>query len=219
MLCGCLSHKRRTLVFVVLSSLDLLLTWRLLETSDGQVYESNPIASWFLVYTGWLGLVGFKAVAVLFASGLTTMLTCLRPRMGGFILSLACVIVGGVVVYSSSLVGCLTSHNNRDPVVAFQQGNNSLTEELNAQRAYRHLLSELRDDLLARRSSLAEAVRRLRESERGQDERWLQLLRDRHPGLTDDACLAANLVEFTTHSLEGAPPSIQEEFTAFRGAP
>ena len=53
------------LLFIALSGADLFLTWRLLSSRGSAVYESNPVAAWFLGRFGWMGLTAFKAVAVL----------------------------------------------------------------------------------------------------------------------------------------------------------
>ena len=51
----------KQLLFVVLNFADLVLTAWLLSTSEGGVYEANPVARWWLVRHGWLGLAAFKA--------------------------------------------------------------------------------------------------------------------------------------------------------------
>ena len=56
-----MTHPRKQLLFILLSLVDLALTWWLLAHSYGQVYEANPVARWWLMRYGAAGLAGFKA--------------------------------------------------------------------------------------------------------------------------------------------------------------
>jgi hypothetical protein len=212
-------------VFVGLSLVDLVLTWRLVEHSEGQVYEGNPIAGWFLGHAGWLGLIAFKLATVSCAGGLAATLVWLRPRTGRFVLTFACLVVGGVVLYSSSLAGALAAQPEKAFDGAVKQSGQSLTQELRASREYRALLGQLKDQWIAQRCTLGEAVHRLAQTERGRDARWLGLLREHHPGLSDEACLAANFVQFTVHSRSNNPATargleqrLEIEFTSLYSA-
>jgi hypothetical protein len=196
--------ERKTFAFLFLSLLDLLLTWWLLEQGDGRVYEGNPIARWWLVQAGWLGLAAFKLGAVLLVGALAAAIACLRPRTGAFVLTFACFVLGGVVLYSSSLAGVLAAEPEDDSAAVAETGV-SLTQEISTAREYRELLGQVKDDLLARRCTLDEGVRRLQQSSRGLHDGWWQVLHDRYPGLTDEACLAANLIQFAVSTLESNP--------------
>jgi hypothetical protein len=96
-------HPGKQLLFALLSVTDLFLTWWLLDHSDGEVYESNPVANWWLARHGWLGLVAFKAGGVLLVIGLVAFISRYRPRAGGRILGFACAILALVVLYSAFL--------------------------------------------------------------------------------------------------------------------
>ena len=41
-------HRRKLFLFVLLNVVDLVLTWCLVGRGNGEVYESNPIARWWL---------------------------------------------------------------------------------------------------------------------------------------------------------------------------
>src|SRR5205085_2430927 len=58
----------RRALFVVLSAADLGLTWWLLERSGG-AYEANPLARWWLLRCGWLGLAALEAGQVMLVLG------------------------------------------------------------------------------------------------------------------------------------------------------
>ena len=65
-------HPGKLSLFLFLSLTDLFLTWRLLLQSHGQVYESNPIADWWLSNYGWSGLAAFKIAMALSVAVLAT---------------------------------------------------------------------------------------------------------------------------------------------------
>src|SRR5262249_6684265 len=93
----------RMALFAVLSLADLLLTWVLLRHSDGIVYESNPIANLFLNHYGWAGMVIFKFTDMLIVAWVAIVLCFFQPRVAQRVLSVACGIVGSVILYSSFL--------------------------------------------------------------------------------------------------------------------
>jgi hypothetical protein len=93
----------RLILFMVLSVADLILTWRLLLFSHGLVYESNPIARYFLSQYGWPGILGFKCVDVLIVACLTLIISSVQPAAARRVLSMACVVVASVAIYSCFL--------------------------------------------------------------------------------------------------------------------
>jgi hypothetical protein len=93
------------LLFTVLSGADLFLTWRLLSQRGSPVYESNPLAAWFLDQFGWTGLTVFKAAAVMTVLTATAVLCRRSPRAGVRVLTFGCTVLSGVVVYSFMLAG------------------------------------------------------------------------------------------------------------------
>jgi hypothetical protein len=98
-----LEHTGKQLSFVLLSLADLTMTWALIGDGLGSVYESNPVAAWCLQGYGWAGMAGFKALMVLASGGLSEVISRYRPRTGGRVLVLGCIITASVVLYSGYL--------------------------------------------------------------------------------------------------------------------
>ena len=96
-------HPRRLLLFATLSLLDLALTYKVVRSGGGYVYESNPIANEWLTRFGWSGLAFFKILAMSIAVFSLILVSLYRPRTGSCLLNFACLAVSGVVVYSFSL--------------------------------------------------------------------------------------------------------------------
>jgi hypothetical protein len=94
----------RLTVFIVLSLADLFLTWLLIRYSGGQIGENNPIASVWLARFGWEGLVVFKVAAMSVVGAAAVLIWARRPRLGKWLLTLGCLLVGMVVLYSYSLL-------------------------------------------------------------------------------------------------------------------
>jgi hypothetical protein len=93
----------RLALFAALSLADLCLTWVLLTNGGGVVYESNPLANTILMNYGWSGIVLFKFADMLAVAWITLVLCFIQPKIGRRVLSLACGIVGAVILYSSCL--------------------------------------------------------------------------------------------------------------------
>jgi hypothetical protein len=102
-------HLRKLMLFAFLSVADLGLTFRLLHTGGGRIYEGNPIANACLTTYGWPGLMVFKLLSVLVVSGLALWIAQRRPALGGGVLAFACWMLSGVVVYSCSLTRLMGS--------------------------------------------------------------------------------------------------------------
>jgi hypothetical protein len=102
-----LLHPCHLTLFFALSAADLVLTWWLVVHTGNEVYESNPVAAWWLARYGWAGLTVFKGVAVLLVTGLATVISLGRPQIGGRVLTFGCAAVGAVVCYSAFLVWSL----------------------------------------------------------------------------------------------------------------
>jgi hypothetical protein len=101
-------HPKKLSIFAALSFADLLLTYQLLQKTGGSVYESNPIANAWLVSYGWAGLVVFKLIAIAVLVSVAGVLSLRQPRLAGEVITFACVAVGGVVLYSCSLMNWLS---------------------------------------------------------------------------------------------------------------
>src|SRR5262249_52784909 len=94
---------RKLVLFALLSLTDFGLTWYLLRAGGGEVYESNPVAAWWLGRYGGLGLAGFKAATMALAAGLGVLIALRRPVTGHRVLGFACVALAAVVLYSAYL--------------------------------------------------------------------------------------------------------------------
>lgn len=187
-------------LFALLSVADLALTWRLLLDSGGDVYEGNPVARRLLAAYGWAGLVAFKAALVLLTAALCLAIARRRPRTAGRLLAFACAIVAAVVVY-----GCGLSVWNYRLRAALTAEGQRLEDSLRQAAEYRALVQRLGDDLVRRRCSLAEAVDILARSARGGNADWLDRLREHHGHLTDQACLAANVIHMAVLARLASP--------------
>jgi hypothetical protein len=189
-----ITHPRKLLLFLLLSLSDLGLTWLLLERGSGAVYESNPVADWWLSRYGWAGLAAFKVLTVLVVVGLTAVVSRTRPRSGGLILSAACSLLAVVVGYSCYLVG---GGATRDPDSAELVGIRAQAAQLDAEwdksREYTLRLRQLSAELAAGRCSLIEATAQLGSTRRAQDPAWLQRLRTYLPARSDEETLATGL--------------------------
>ncbi len=189
-------HPRRLLVFVLLGIADLGLTWKLIHDGHGHVYESNPVAGAWLESYGWTGLAVFKALAMLLVGLSAVYVSWYRPRTGRRLLTFGCLVTGAVVVYSGFL---LASSNH--PSAAHLEEDARCTEHVSRQldralqreRAYYNLVQRLGQDLMAGRSTLADAVLELAGSEKARDPRWLDRLHACYPDRTDSECLALHL--------------------------
>jgi hypothetical protein len=104
-------HPYKLALFVLLSVTDLFLTWVLVNSTDGIVYESNPVASFWLATFGWLGLTAYKMGLMVFVSALVLVISRYRPRVGGRILLFACSALTCVVLYSCFLGWMLDPSN------------------------------------------------------------------------------------------------------------
>jgi hypothetical protein len=185
-------HLTQFIVFTALNVADLALTWFLLERSGGHCYEANPVASWLLVSFGWAGLAGFKLASIVVVAALVLMVSRTRPRTAGGILNFGCSVLVGVVFYSGYMVREEEAMSATLGQLEKQQ--DSLEKVRTRQLAHWALLDRLRDDLAARRCTLAAAVESLAASELAQDPQWLRWLEDSHPGLTPNERLAIRLI-------------------------
>ena len=189
-------HPGKLALFGVLSLADLLLTLRLVHVSGGEVYESNPLASAWLELYGGTGLVIFKALAMTLVAGVALYISFHRPRAAGKVLGFACLATGLVVVYSCYLVGVFGKAPHEARAEEVQQAEihgKLLDREIHRERAYAVLLDQLVQDLIANRCTLAEGVERLAGSAKGQDPRWLDLLRKSYPHHSSAESMALHL--------------------------
>jgi hypothetical protein len=88
------------LLFLILSLMDLFLTWKLLRRGDEQIVESNPFAAWCLAAHGWEGVVASKLGLVAMVGCLALSITRRRPQAGEKLLVFSCGALSTVVVHS-----------------------------------------------------------------------------------------------------------------------
>src|SRR5262249_49512615 len=188
-------HFGKLSLFALLSVADLFMTWQLVQGSDGQVYESNPIANAWLASFGWVGLSIYKILAMVLVAGSALYISFHRPKAGGRILLFACGTTAVVVGYSC-LLSIRDNHLNQlrpnDPWEA-EQKSLMLDREMQRQKSYHALLSRLSNDLIDRRCSLNEAVEQLAPTAKAKNDQSLSILRRNYPSRSDAECLAIHV--------------------------
>jgi hypothetical protein len=97
---GELPMESETTMFILVSVLDIVMTWYLISHSNRQVVEANPVAAFFLYRWGGNGLVGFKMFMVAVVCVLTQIIERFKPPLGLRVLQLGTTVVAFVVVYS-----------------------------------------------------------------------------------------------------------------------
>lgn len=224
-MCGHTLYPAKVGLFGFLSLLDLFLTWRLLRWGGGQVYESNPVASWWLDRYDWIGLVAFKGLTVLLAVALLAVVARYRPRAGGRALTFACAAAAAVVLYSSLLAAFLEAvPTDGWELRQSTAHSHSLEQQLDVARSNSALRIHLTDALLAERCTLPEAVDQLLRAEKSRLTDWLRAARAVYPGYSDEECLAITLRNGVAHTLRGDPAVVEravrrleEEFASCYG--
>jgi hypothetical protein len=191
------SHPGKYTLFAVLGLTDLVLTCYLLRTASGWIYESNPVAQWWLVRWGWAGLVGFKLAVILLVMAAISLIARYRPRTAGHVLSFACGATVLVVAYSCTFLGtarCRGLALTREDELRIRTKAAQIDAEVHQLQEYLQLLDQLAEDLNAGRYSLEAAVTRLAATPRAQNPTWLKMQQLTHPGRSDREFLAASLL-------------------------
>jgi Domain of unknown function (DUF5658) len=150
-------------LFVLLSALDLLLTGWLLSSRPGEVYESNPVARWWLARHGWPGLAAYKAATVALFAAALALLYRRRPAVARRVLQVGCLTVAAVVAYSGALAATVP-HAAPDGELLLDLADVESEERREHTRRYHAAVRELSDDVLAGRRELTEAAGLLEES-------------------------------------------------------
>lgn len=88
---------------VLFSGLDFVFTWLLVDRLQ-LATEGNPIASWVLVRSGWVGLFSFKVTLMAFAIGVSAWISKKNARTATFVRLFALGASVLVVGYSVSLL-------------------------------------------------------------------------------------------------------------------
>lgn len=103
---GTAAVQQETLLYVFVSSLDLFMTYIMLNQG---FMEANPVARYFIAGWGAKGMVYFKFSMVAFVCVLAQIIARYRPRAARWLLLGATLVVAIVVVYSLRL---LLQHGN-----------------------------------------------------------------------------------------------------------
>jgi hypothetical protein len=180
-------HPGKQALFVLLSLADLALTCWLLGRSGGQVYEANPVASWWLTQHGAAGLACFKGAVVLLVLGLAVVISRSRPCVAGRVLGFGCASLVVVLGYSATLcrAALRTPEERKEAIRAemeqhLAQVNEHTRAALRAREPLRVLLADLRQGLREGRYTLRQAADLLADSEPGRDPGWLRVLAQVH---------------------------------------
>jgi hypothetical protein len=207
-----LAQRGKQVLFALLSVADLTLTAWLLGHSDGVVYEANPIARWWLSEHGWLGLIGFKAAAVLLVVALAGLIARSRPRVAGRLLTLGCAALALVVLYSTAL--CRTACRSPEERLAEEQRqvegaliemNRDTRWELSKLEAFGSLRRRLCAEVLAGRCTLRQAVAEVTAFGHRENERLLKGLSCRFLDLPPEERIAAWFISIDAFEQQHAP--------------
>src|SRR5260370_4530256 len=185
-------------LLLLLNAADFALT-RFLCAGETGVYEANPVAGWWLVQYGWVGLAGFKFATVLLVVGIATLLIRRRPRLGRAVLGLGCAAAAIAVLVGGYLAA--TAGQRDRQLAAAEAGDDAEAGRLDGELArghdYRTVILRESDKLAAGQCTLAESIDRLAATDKASDSNWLALLRHSFGPLETRHCLALNLVEMT----------------------
>lgn len=95
---GHLPLEKETSAFILVSVLDIFVTYLLLRT--GRFIESNPVADYFIRHWGENGMIYFKMAMTAVVCVISQIVALKKPGHGEFILKIGILIVGTVVIYS-----------------------------------------------------------------------------------------------------------------------
>lgn len=104
--------ETETTRFILVNALDLFVTFLLLNFSSrgwlrGNVFESNPVANYFIRRWSTSGLVFFKFGVCTFVVLIAQVVARTNPRTARWLLNLGAIIVAVVVVYSLMMMARL----------------------------------------------------------------------------------------------------------------
>jgi Domain of unknown function (DUF5658) len=101
---GLAALRQETLLFMLVSAMDVCMTYILLSQDGGKFVESNPVARFFIYGWGVKGMLYFKSAMVLFVCLLAQIIVRHRPRTARWLLIGATAVVAFVVAYSVRLL-------------------------------------------------------------------------------------------------------------------
>lgn len=87
--------------FILINVLDLVLTNILLQRD---AIEANPLANMVFVHYGFVGMIVFKLVSVLFVCLAAQIIATKSPTKAKWLLWFGCAVVGAVLIYSARLI-------------------------------------------------------------------------------------------------------------------
>jgi hypothetical protein len=208
--------------FLGLSVLDLVLTWRLLQTPGACFYEANPVASSILEWGGWWGLGLYKLGCAGTVLGVIALLARWRPRLSRVLLTAACPLLALVVGYSVVLA---SGEDRRELMAAYELGD-AVDQMFREHRAYQQKLSQFARAVTERQLTLPQAARELSAHVASLRYNPLAPLRAMHRHLSDEALLAAAVVREAYHLLRESGQSaerslawLEEEFRSAYASP
>jgi hypothetical protein len=101
--------QRESALYLIVSVLDVMMTWILLADFakvGGEVifYESNPVARFFLEHWNVGGIVAFKFATVAIVETIAHVVAMQRVEVARRLLDFGTIVVSGVVLYSMYLL-------------------------------------------------------------------------------------------------------------------
>lgn len=202
---------RKLVLFALLGASDFFLTWHLLGSGGGAVYESNPVAAWWLGHFGWLGLAGFKAATMLLAAALGVVVCLRRPAAGHRLLAFGCVALSAVVLYSGYLCHDLRRRPaglDPDDASQLQAARERIDAGLRRARVYRTALTAAAEDVRVGRCTLQDAVTRLSATEQAHDAAWLHRFQIYYPGCGEREAIALTVVNHLHRQMDDTPAGV-----------
>jgi hypothetical protein len=202
------------LVYLLLSGVDLLLTWLLVDSLGG-AYEANPLAADILARYGWSGLALFKGGCVALVLATATWLWRCRPRTARLLLGLGSASSVAVVGYSLWLTGFgVTAPGWNQDMAAARLRGDRLDALHDRAHAYERRLQELTEDLFRGRRSLRDAAAALDDYLDEIRHNARHYLNTFYEGVPKDAVLAAHLVRQVGYRTRNNPEQARRQFHA-----
>lgn len=103
MLGSAIHHPQETIVLLVVSGLDVVMTYTLLNRGDGGFTESNPFARYFLDRWGMAGMAYFKLAMTCLVVVITQIVARKNSALSRQVLEISTLIIVAVVIYSVGL--------------------------------------------------------------------------------------------------------------------
>lgn len=199
-----MSTRLLVLGLIVLQTLDLILTNLLLSGYlRADVYEANPLARWILTTGGWAGLATFKAGCTAIAILAALLVTHWRPATGHRLLVLMCVLMFGVVSYSSVLAAQATDPEFQ--IESLTQANDDLDKAQQSFQTYLEMRNTLCIALLRGEVSLLQAVLSHQDLLDEYSSNFVGAYRDRLPKRYDISAQTTHLLHLSARLIEEKP--------------